>query len=143
MVNVTTPEAREAVYQRWLDNVSSLGIDAWTFEDEEGFVEPGQDKSWARVSVRDLGGGQNTIGQREFSDRIFRRSASVIVQVFTPRRGRGDGDVLCQAIRAIFEATSFSGLDFGDGQVRQIAPRDEDKSLQANVEVFFDYDETK
>lgn len=143
MVNVTTPQAREAVYQRWLDNVAPLGLDAWTFEEEEGFVEPGQDKKWARVSVRDFGGGQNTIGQREVSDRIFRRQAAVIVQVFTPRKGMGPGDVLGQAIRAIFEATSFSGLDFGDGEIRQISPKKEDKFLQTNVEVVFDYDETK
>ena len=32
-------EAREQVYQTWVDNVPS-GLDSWTFENEEGFDEP-------------------------------------------------------------------------------------------------------
>lgn len=74
-------EAREQVYQTWVDNVPS-GLDSWTFENEEGFDEPDQDKCWARVLMRSIGGGQETLGAS--GGRKFRRTASVLVEIFTP-----------------------------------------------------------
>ena len=140
-MSVTLPEARERVYQRWVDNVPTALTDAWTFENED-FDEPAEDTSWARVSVRDLGGGQNTLGP--IGGRKFRRTAAVAIQVFTPRgSGMGTGDSLAHTVRGIFEGVSFSGLDFNNGVVSEIPPDDDDKFVQHNVVVSFDYDETK
>lgn len=134
-------QARETVYQHWVDNVPS-GLDAWTFENEEGFREPDQDTAWARVSVRHLDGGQETLGGT--GNRKFRRNAAVAVQVFTPRGGGlGAGDDLAAEILTLFEAKSISGLDFVNGTISEIPPGDDEKTFQHNIVVRFDYEEIK
>ena len=134
-------EAREQAYQHWVDNVPS-GLDAWTFENEEGFREPDQDKSWARVVVRTLPGGQETLGGS--GNRKFRRQALLGVQVFTPRGGGlGPGDDLAEAVRNIFEARSIGGLDFTNGTISEIPPGLDEKTFQHNIVVSFSYEEIK
>jgi hypothetical protein len=134
-------EAREQVYQTWVDNVPS-GLDSWTFENEEGFDEPDQDKCWARVLMRSIGGGQETLGAS--GGRKFRRTASVLVEIFTPRgRGLGKGDDLAHAVRDIYEARSIGGLDFTDGTVVEVPPSADSKTIQHLVQVLFDYEEKK
>lgn len=137
----TISEAREQVYQTWVDNVPS-GLDSWTFENEEGFVEPDQDKTWARVLMRSVGGGQETLGST--GNRKFRRQALIIVEVFTPRgRGLGTGDDLAQEILSIYEARSIGGLDLTDGTITEVPSTVESKSIQHLVQVLFDYEEKK
>ena len=134
-------QAREAVYQHWVDNVPS-GLDAWTFENELGFREPDQDKTWARLVVRTLPGGQETLGGT--GNRKFRRQALVAVQVFTPLgSGLGAGDDLAQAVRELYEAKSISGLDFTNGTISEITPGQDEKTFQHNIVVSFSYEEIK
>lgn len=96
-------------------------------------------------------GGQDTLGR--VGNRRFRRIGIIAAQVFTPinrpvfaggtdlNDGLGSGDDLAQAIREIFEARSFSGLQTNDGLVRESPP--EGEWFIHIVEVFFDYDEVK
>lgn len=131
----TIVEAREAAYQRFVDQYSTT---AFTFENET--FTPPTDAGWVRFSVRHRPGGQETLGA--VGNRRFRRRAVVVCQIYTPsNQGLQESDQIVQAIRTIFEAVSFSGLDFNDTEVRASPPVDE-WHVQI-IEAFFDYDEIK
>lgn len=131
----TLIQAREVVYQRFVDNYTST---PFTFEGED-YTPPSP--AWVRLSVRaNTAGGQDTLGRA--GNRRFRRNGIIAAQVFTPiNQGLRQGDDLAQAIREIFEAQSFNGLDTTDGLIRESPP--EDEWFIHIVEVFFDYDEVK
>lgn len=130
----TLNEAREAVYQRFVDNYTTT---PFTFENED-FDPP--ETAWVRLFVRSLSGGQETLGG--VGGRRFRRRALVGAQVFTPlNAGMREGDVIAQEILELFEAVGFSGLDANDGIVRESPPGDE--WIVHIVEIFFEYEETK
>lgn len=131
----TLNEAREAIYQRFVDNYVAT---VFTFENED-FDPP--ETAWVRLSVRgNVGGGQETLGAP--GGRKFRRRGIIVAQVYTPlNQGLQQGDQLGQSIRAIFEAEGFSDIDANDGLVRESPPRDD--FFVHIVEVFFEYEETK
>lgn len=135
----TIDEARAAIYEEFLDQwgtTTPLALEG------RAFSEPPPGVSWARLSMRNLGGGQSTLG--DAGARIFRREASVFVQVFTPvNAGMAEGATLAQSARAILEARRIGGVELYDGVVneRPLAPGD--KNAQINVEVRCTYDETK
>jgi hypothetical protein len=135
---MTTPAvAVEAVYQRWADNWSEVTAVS-TFEDEE-FEEP-NNASWLRLSVRHLDRAQNTLGKS--GNRIFRTPALVMIQVYTrTNTGVQSAHTLSKTAADIFEAESFSGLDFGAATTRESVV--DGKWKQWLVEIPFDYDETK
>lgn len=132
----TLGEAREAVYSRF---VAQWGTTTpFVFDNEE--LEGPTDGPWARLTVRGLSRGQETMGRT--GNRRFRSAALVFVQVYTrTNTGVKQGDELAAQARNIFEATSFDGLDFNDGVVRESDPQG--KWYQHLVEVAFDYDEIK
>lgn len=134
----TIAQAREAIYQEWSDNWTSTSV--WTLENER-FDEPDEGTDWARVTVRSLPGGQETLGKE--GDRKYQRSGSVIIQLFTSAGSGGlaTSDAYSRSARDIYEGKSFDGLFFNNGQIREIGP--DGKFYQTVVEVFFDYFETK
>ncbi len=130
----TIGQARESVYQRFASNYSTT---VFTL-DNESFSPP--DGSWVRLTVRNTGGGQETLGKP--TNRRYRRNASVFAQVFTLNdQGTLAGDAIAQEILGIFEGVSFSDLDFNDGAIRESDP--DGRFYQHLVEIFFDYEETK
>ena len=130
----TINEARESVYQRFVDNYVTT---VFTF-DNESFSPP--EGSWVRLVVRNTGGGQETLGRP--TNRKYRRNASVFAQVFTlTDQGTSAGDAIAREIRALYESVSFDGLDFNDGTIRE--PGGDGRFYQHLVEVFFDYEEIK
>lgn len=130
-------EAREAVYQRFVDNWTAT---PFLFENEDSDDLDGGTVAWARLSVRETAGGQETLGP--IGARKYRRRASAFVQVFTPvNAGMKAAGVLSAVARAIFEGTSFGGLDFNDARVSDTGP--DDKWQQTLVEAVFDFTETK
>lgn len=132
----TLGEARESVYSRFVTEWAATT--PFVFGNEE--LEEPTDDPWVRVTVRNLSRGQETMGRT--GNRRFRSAASVFVQVYTRTNvGVEQGDGLAVQARDIFEATSFSGLDFNDGVVRESAP--EGKWYQHLAEIAFDYDEIK
>ncbi len=132
----TLNEAREAVYSRF---VTQWGTTTPIVFDDEDFDEPA-DSPWVRLAVRNMVRGQETLGQ--VGNRRFRSTARVFVQVYTRTNvGVKQGDVLATQARDIFEATSFEGLDFNDGVVRETGP--DGKWYQHVVDIAFDYDEIK
>lgn len=131
----TLNQATEAVYARF---VSEWGTTSdYVFEGEP---EPEGSTEWVRLSVRGLGSEQ--ISQGAVGCRRFRRNASVFVQVFTPaNKGRQRGDILSETALDIFEAESFSDLDFIQGDIRESGV--DGKWLIMVVEVLFNFDEIK
>jgi hypothetical protein len=138
---VTPDEARRAIYDEFLDQWDQ-GVAALELEGEP-FKEPGPGASWARLSFRQLGGGQLTLGPT--GSRKYRRRAGAFVQVFVPatQGGMRLGASLAHDARAILEGRRVSGVEFDDGQVSEIPLRRGEKSRQFNVEVRCTYDETK
>ncbi len=132
----TLSQAKEAVYSRFTTQWGSTS--EFTFENED-FDEP-SDSPWARVTVRSVSRGQETLGRT--GNRKFRSAAMALVQVYTrTNTGVKQGDALATQARDIFEAVSFSGLDFNDGTVRETEP--EGKWYQHVAEIAFDYEEIK
>lgn len=141
----TINQAREAVYQAFDATWGNR-----TPRQLEGiaFVEPGPDVQWIRVVVRNLGGTTETLGDE--GNKKHRRNGLVIMSVFTPAdRGMKAGDEHAQFALNIFESRNIpvpgdtERLDFIAGDVREIPMERDAKSRQTNVEVPFDFTETK
>lgn len=135
---MTPNEAREAIYQRWAAQWGTTS--PFVFDNETNTTLDAGIVAWARVSARNNGGGQETLGPT--GHRGYLRRGSVFVQIFTPlNRGMKDSAVLAHQARAIFEGVSFSGIDFNNGQVREVGP--DGKWYMTVVEAAFEYYETK
>lgn len=131
----TESEAREAVYQRFVDNWGALT--AYTFENEE-FTAPST--TWVRLAFRNTNSQQDTMG--ETGNRKFLRSASIFLQIFfLTNTGTATVDTLVRAFRSIFEGTRFSGIVVNNAVSREIGP--DGKFYQAVVEAFCEYEEVK
>lgn len=137
----TVDEAREAIQQRWLSQWGAATLTA--FENES---QPTLDglaagtSAWVYVIVRHTGGGQETLGPTDH--RKFERRGSVVAEIRTPLdRGMKRGADLAHAARAIFEGTSFSGIDFTNGQVQEQGP--DGKWYRHTASITFNYHETK
>lgn len=133
----TLNEAREAIYQRWADN-SPLPSAQYVFE--ANAFSPPTLNPWARVSVLHVESEQETLGPS--GSRRFLRPGSAIVKLYGRKdRGRRELDLLAQSSRAVFEGTSFSGLNFMGATARE--GQDEGEWLVAVIEAPFFYEETK
>lgn len=137
----TLNQAREAVYDRFVDNWADQTD--YVF-DNEHYDEPepvaGNFPPWVRVSVRNITGGQETLGEKGI--RKYRRRAIAFCQVFVPvDKGMQMADTLAQSFRGIFEGESFNGLDFDNGLVREASP--DGHKMMVLVEVYYAYYETK
>lgn len=137
---MTPDEYVEAVYQRFNSNWTGTTV---VHYEGHPFTEPAPDVEWARISVRNTGGGQSTLGQE--GNRKYDRDVSVFIQVFTPvTAGVARGAILAQAARGIFEGVRLDPEAwFNDGVIEEQPVRDGSKSRQVNVEVFGVYLETK
>lgn len=133
----TINEVREAIYSRF--NTQWGTRTAFTF-DNERFDSEKQTDPWVRLSVRHVGGGQDTLGPP--GGRKYRRKGQVFLQIFTAvDEGLSVADGHAQFAKPIFEGVSFSGVDFMDFRVREVGP--DGKWFQTLVEWDFDYDEIR
>jgi len=138
---VTPFEVLDEVYRRFKAEWDA--DDAAVLLEGDGKPEPGPGSPWVRVSFRDYGGGQHTLGPE--GARIYQRTGAAFVQVFTPSvQGPGLGATLAHRARAIFEGRRLGPeLTFLDGRVSEAPLSSGDRSYQTNVEVRCTYDETK
>lgn len=133
----TISQAAESIYDRFISNWDEDDA-AYTFEGEN-FTAPTGDP-WIRVTIRDTGGGQETLG--EPGNRKYERQSSVIFQIFTPtNQGIAAADSLVEALRVLFEGVTFNGLRFFDSDVRQQGV--DGLWYMVVVESKFTYNETK
>lgn len=134
----TVDQAREAVHQRWVAQWGTTTGYVFEAETEKTF-----DKGtapWARVTVRQVSGGQACLAPK--GERLYLRYALVMIQIFTPlNNGMKLGSTLAQQARELYEGEEFSGLDFTNGQVREVGP--DGRWYMHAVDVEFSYDETK
>lgn len=139
----TIAEAREAVYARWNALWTATPLADTTFSGEIGFKPPAE-RPWARLTVRNLAPGGQTLGP--VGGRRFTRLGSIFVQCFAPLSDDDDGegqlDPLMQNALDAFEGASFSGLRTFQATPRETGD-DSGKWTTALVEIPFDYDETK
>lgn len=136
MSSITYNDARAAVYTRFLNNFT--GTSNITFPNEN-YDKPDND-SWVRVSVITLSRKQNTLGRS--TNRVFRTKCLIYIQVFTPIDiGLKTGDTLATEALNIFEATSFSGVDCGNGTITEEGL--DGKWYNHLVSINMDYDEIK
>lgn len=135
----TLTEARNAIYNRFIGQWGSTT--QFTFDNEAFDTNDiAVDESYIRVVVRTSVGPQQTLGP--VNSRIFRRTAQIIMQVFTPTDvGTASADSLGQQARAVFEGASFDGIDCFNAIVNEIGP--DGAYYQMNVTVDFRYDEIK
>lgn len=135
----TVNEARDAVYERFIAQFPGLapGI-PYTFENEA--FDPQTDTPWVRVTVRNAESQQRCLGSP--GHRRFERNAFLFAQVFVPGdTGTKESDALVTALRGIFEAVSFGGLDFRAVSSRETGT--DNGWHQTLVEGPFDFEETK
>lgn len=137
---MTPSELVEAVYQRFNSNWSAT---AFVHYEGHPFTEPSVDTEWVRVSVRNTGSAQATLGA--VGTRKYDREFSVFVQVFTPVvAGVARAATLAQTARAIYEGVRLDDEAWMyAGEITELPVRDGYKSRQTNVEVFGIYLETK
>lgn len=134
----TINDAKEAIYQRFLDNYTGVTADRITFDNEE-FDTP-TTGNWVRLAVRGTSRAQDTLGK--ITNRKFRSTAILFIQVFTrTNTGTKDADVLAKEAADIYEGFSFSGVDFQSALQRELGP--DGPWYQVVVESEFDFDEIK
>ena len=116
--------------------------------DNEAFTPPlssdGRGLPWARLSVRGLSSGQETIGQ--VGNRKFTRSAIVRLEIYTPpATGLKAADLLIEAGMRTFEGKSLLGttLKTYDARTQEVGLVDEGRWFLSTVQVSFDYEEIK
>lgn len=101
----TRNEAREAIYQHFVDNWADrtpyfFGNEEVQDSDLAGVVR------WARLTVRHTESEQETLGNKP--NRRFKRQGRLFVQVFTSaEEGEKQLDVLVEAVEEIFEAITL------------------------------------
>jgi hypothetical protein len=142
----TMNEARAAAYDRFTSEWPTLHSDVpFCFDDET--LDPPETTDlrpapWVRCSVRNLAGGQNTLG--EPGNRKFRRRAMVRVEVYTaPGTGQEDADLMCQSVLGMYEGRSLSGCLAYDGRAAEVGLVDEGRWKLSTAEAYFDYEEIK
>jgi hypothetical protein len=97
---MTLNEAREAIYAQW---ASEWGTTTRYGLASEYFNPNAAATSWARVTVRQVGGGQSTLGPE--NGRKYTRDAVITVQIGTPvTASEADGDTLARAAQLVFES---------------------------------------
>jgi len=140
MTSVTINEAREAIYQRWVDNVPS-GIGSNYAFANEAFTPP-TNAPWARLTVVHEQGEQDSLGPIASAKRKFLRRGRVLIQIYDQvDQGTRVLDLLADESRDIFEGTLFDGVYFISADIRESGQDGE--WMQLIVDAPFDYQETK
>jgi len=135
---VTLADARETIYQKWVDDWGATS--SFTFDNEK-YDNPAS-APWVRVVVRHRGSTLECIGGS--GNNTYQRTGVVFIQVFTPiDQGVAQADSLSQTARAIFEGITLSSnaIRFNNVVVRELGP--DNSWYQINLECEFQYDERK
>ncbi len=133
----TLNEAKQAVNDRF----KTLWGTKTTYSlPNEPFTQPTPDESWVRLTVLNVGGGQESLGK--VGNRRFERRGIIIVNVFTPlEEGTFGGDTLASEVQTIYEGTKFDGITVNDSRIREKGV--EDQWYHTIMEADFIYYEIK
>lgn len=141
----TIAEAREAVYQLF---VTGWGTRTPIALDNETFDKPvdsnNEPTAWVRLTVRNTGSQQDTLGP--IGARNFLRTGSIFVNVYTAKdKGTTEGDGHAQKARELLEGLSFASgaVRTYNVVVRELGP-ERDSPYYAHVaEASFEFDEKR
>lgn len=135
---MTTPLiTTQRLLQEW---VTGWGTTTPFALDNEEFNPPSTE--WARFTIRDLAGGQESLGRT--GNRKFRRRFQVIVQCFTPFDiGQNRGLELATIARDIFEGRNFDDIHCLDGDIQRVGVPEGDSYYQVTVFVPGWYEQLK
>lgn len=132
----TLNDAKRSVYDRFI--LLWAAITPIALDNEE--LEEPPESAWVRVTVRQVGRLQDTLGAT--GNRKMRSTANAFVQVYTrTNQGTSEGDLLAQTARDIFDAVSFDGLDFLAADISEEGV--DEKWYVHLVSAEFDYEQIK
>lgn len=132
----TLSEAKIAINDRFIAEWE--GKTPYTIDNDE-FLEP-ENVAWTRLTVRNIGGGQSSLGR--IGNRRYDRKGIIVVSVFTPvEQGTSEADLLAQAALVLFEGTRFGGVTVNDGVVKEVGAKN--TWYQEVMTAEFSYDEIK
>jgi hypothetical protein len=140
-------QARDAAYKRFIAEWPGLFVAVPYCFDDETLDPPVDDATqrpgpWVRCSVRNLAGGQESLGSS--GNRKYRRRAIVRVEVFTaPGTGQKAPDLMCQGALGMYEGRLLSGCLTYDGRAAEVGLVDDGRWKLSTVEAYFDYEEIK
>ena len=136
---MTTPaETTQTILAAWVNGWGSTT--AFALDNEE--FKPPKQGEWARFTIRDLAGGQASLGR--VGARKFRRRFQVIIQCFTPLNvGQKRALELATIARDIFEGRRFGGIAMFDGDIQRVGVPTGDSYYQATVFIPGWYEQTK
>lgn len=135
----TLQAANEAMAQRFVDVWTPTGH-PFTLENEK--FDPPVSGPWARFTSRIRGATQETLGRA--NNRRFQRTGSVFIQIYVENDdGTNTSKTLAQTVMDGFEGIRITGttVRFLDVIPREVGQ--DGKWHQTNVEVNFQFDETK
>lgn len=137
----TITEARNLVYQKFLDCWTGTPLSQVTLENESNRLDNGTDP-FVRFTLRHTTGGQETLGR--VGNRRFERQAIAATQIFTPAASSGSsggmftGDELAQEALDILEAMTFDGIYTNDGVIREQDSDGKWKGHLVTVALFYE-----
>lgn len=133
-------QAKQHVFDRFLDNWTGTALTQVVFENESHESLDAGSLAWVRVSVREITGGQITLGPE--TARKYRRFCRAFIQVFTPPdTGCSAGFSLAEQARDLFEGTSFEGIDCYNSQIDVLGMSG--KWFYTLTQCDFNFDDTK
>lgn len=135
---MTPKEARNAVYSTFLTQWAGATPVLLENQDDE---PPGADEAWVRLTFQHNDGDYAALGGDQTQVQFFRRFGVLIGQVFVPKGGgTSDLDELCYTALKIFD-DSIQGIFFTSPRVLAVPIRADEKWMQRNIIVEFQYDD--
>lgn len=148
----TTPTARDEIQAMFLTawNASAAAANGgvlpkvyWQWVEVRDTGKPKGTEAWVRVTVSHNEGGQATFGTP--GNRVFDRTGTVFMQVFTPQKSDQGGtrlEALGVIARNAFEGRATAGdVWFRNVRLQEASP--DEPWWQLNVLADFSYDEIK
>lgn len=134
-------QAADDVVDYFKANFTGIPADKILIQNQDNSTVDNQKDPWCRITVAEIGGGQNTVSA--VGSRRFRRNAQATIQIYTPKNeGTTRARQLAAEARTILEGVSLGGgLDFNNARI--LPTLAEEKWQQTSVEADFEFEEIK
>lgn len=136
---MTPKEARNAIYQRYLDEFSGQFDIAL---DNQPFTPPdvGEGVKWTRINVQLVTGTQSSLGVS--GNRKFVKEGLLFIQVFTPNgHATNTNDDLAEDSLVLYEGERIGDLWFKNGRITTIG--EDGEWYQQNVVLELEFEAIK
>jgi len=110
--------------------------------DNAAYTPPTGVTSWAKFSIKFVGGGQISLGSTD--NRRFRRWGFLTIEVYTmANTATSASDTLATTALNIFDGKDFSGVRFREGRIETVGEDAEGKWYEQDAVLYFEFDENK